>query len=296
MAEPPDQESAAGGGGLIGPSNLTAVASGPFGALGVNDAYDIATAIIPRLRAQRVGTASGQAANGQSSTTLQATSLTRALVSPAFEHQRTHLLEGLHKEYLRGRGSEAFETLLLSRFTEAARALGSEWEQDQVTFSEVTLGIGRLQRLMHELADATHWSRPQASLERQSALLCAVPGEQHTFGVSMLAEFFRHEGWTVQTGLPTLDVNGSRERLGHLAGDHGFSIIGLGISSDRNLDSLGRTIEILRRRSRNPDVTIMLGGPLVAEEPDLARRFGADGAALDPREAIAIANASLAKR
>ena len=34
------------------------------------------------------------------------------------------------------------------------------------------------------------------------ALLVSVPGEQHSFGVTMVAEFFRRAGWDAWTGAP----------------------------------------------------------------------------------------------
>ncbi|MFK7916295.1 MAG: hypothetical protein AB8B93_20445, partial [Pseudomonadales bacterium] len=46
------------------------------------------------------------------------------------------------------------------------------------------------------------------------------------------------------------------------------------------------TIRLLRRLGVNRDMKIMLGGPLLAREPGLVNRMGADATAADAAEAL----------
>ena len=78
------------------------------------------------------------------------------------------------------------ESIFLDLLSPAARILGRQWEDDVITFTDVTIGLSRLQRLMRRLAAV---SRPAgAAVDRGSVLLTAVPGEQHLFGVLMLED------------------------------------------------------------------------------------------------------------
>ena len=102
-------------------------------------------------------------------------------------------------------------------------------------------------------------------------LLTIIPGEQHSFGLSMVAEFFRRAGWNLCTG-----PFASHQELTSLVHNHWFDIVGFSVSSDRRLDELKKDIHDIRRDSRNRNVGIILGGPMVIAQPDLVASMGAD--------------------
>ena len=49
----------------------------------------------------------------------------------------------------------------------------------------------------------------------------------------------------------------------------------------------------MRKAAANPQLFVMVGGPMAAQMPDLARLCGADAVACDARAAVDAANASL---
>ncbi len=98
----------------------------------------------------------------------------------------------------------------------------------------------------------------------ESALLTTIPGEQHSFGLSMVAEFFRRAGWNLCTG-----PFSSHQELTSLVHNHWFDVVGFSVSSDRRLEELKQDIHDIRRDSRNKNVGIMLGGPMMARDPGL---------------------------
>ena len=89
------------------------------------------------------------------------------------------------------------EDVFLDLLAPCARWLGEMWEDDSYDFSQVTIGLWRLQRVLHEHGSRFNQvARPDADSHR--ALMGAVPGAQHTFGVVMAAEFFSRAGWDVE--------------------------------------------------------------------------------------------------
>jgi len=88
----------------------------------------------------------------------------------------------------------------------AARLLGDLWEQDLCTFVDVTVAVGRLQQALRDIS-ARQSFRPADGESVRRVLLVPAPGEQHTFGLAMVAEFFRRGGWDVIGGYhdPAID-------------------------------------------------------------------------------------------
>ena len=100
-------------------------------------------------------------------------------------------------EALRARGIP-LERLYLDLFAVVARRLGQLWTEDLCSFADVTVGLVRLQGLVREYSPAFMPS-VEGRDPRRSALLIPVPGEQHTFGLAMVAEFFLRAGWEVHS-------------------------------------------------------------------------------------------------
>jgi len=174
-----------------------------------------------------------------------------------------------HVEELLARGI-AVESIFLDLLAPAARQLGELWESDAADFATVTLGVGRLQMIMRRLGDR-FVEETNHGHAGESVLLTVIPGDQHSFGLSMVAEFFRRAGWNLCTG-----PFSTHQELTSLVHNHWFDIVGFSVSSDRRLDALKRNIQDIRRDSRNQNVGIIIGGPMVIAQPDLVASVGAD--------------------
>jgi MerR family transcriptional regulator, light-induced transcriptional regulator len=167
------------------------------------------------------------------------------------------------------------ESVFLDLLAPTARHLGTLWESDATDFANVTLGVGRLQLIMRQLGEV-FFEQGVRSDGGKSALLTTIPGEQHSFGLSMVAEFFRRAGWNLCTG-----PFSSHQELTSLVHNHWFDVVGFSVSSDRRLEELKQDIHDIRRDSRNKNVGIMLGGPMMARNPGLVASMGADMMSLD---------------
>jgi methanogenic corrinoid protein MtbC1 len=75
-----------------------------------------------------------------------------------------------------------------------------------------------------------------------------------------------------------------------------FAVIGFSVSCTSRMDTLATSIRRVRRVSRNPAVSIMVGGPAFVEHPELVALVGADATATDARQAALQAEALLALR
>ena len=94
------------------------------------------------------------------------------------------------------------EKIYLDLLAPTARYLGELWDEDLCNFTDVTVGLGRLQRVLRvlrELSPALGRGMEHPAPGRR-VLLLPSPGEQHTFGLVMAAEFFRSAGWDVSGG------------------------------------------------------------------------------------------------
>lgn len=189
---------------------------------------------------------------------------------------------------LREQGIDA-EALFLHLLAPAAAHLGEWWEQDVCSFVEVTAGMWRLQDALHCLgrafqAPALHALAPSRS--GPCILLVPLPGEQHTFGLSMVHEFFRRAGWNAWTGPVS-----SRAELAATVRRQWVDVVGFSFGSDDRLEAARAEIQAVRLASRNPALAVMVGGPPFVASPDLAASIGADGTAENGAQAVAAASA-----
>jgi methylmalonyl-CoA mutase cobalamin-binding subunit len=115
----------------------------------------------------------------------------------------------------------------------------------------------------------------------RSALLVGAPGDQHTFGVFVLQEFFRRAGWDVHGG-----ALGSSDELLNLVAGQGFDVIGLSVSNSVDLGDLASLVRTVREAARPHAPLIMVGGRFFLECPQCIGEVGADATAQDGRRAI----------
>lgn len=190
---------------------------------------------------------------------------------------------------LRERGVST-EGLYLQLLAPAARELGRMWEDDECLFSDVTVAVGRLQRVMRSLSpdfardlDVPHDGR--------RILLAVAPGEQHTFGLAMVAEFFRRGGWDVIGGYhdPSFDPVACLQR-------EWVDVLGVTCSAEGRFEPLKSWVAEMRRSSCNQALGVLVGGAAFAHDAERFRDVGADGTAVDGLQALAAAERLLDTR
>jgi methanogenic corrinoid protein MtbC1 len=171
------------------------------------------------------------------------------------------------------------ETLCLELLAPAARHLGALWDDDQCSFADVTIGLLGLQQALYAVTPATGEANPDRA-DRRRILLAQVPGDQHSFGLSMVQTFFERAAWHVTTapGASLADLVRQVRRTW-------FGIIGLSAGGTVQMESLTHGLAQLRQASCNRDVRLMVGGPVFTLQPELVRQVGADATAADGLQA-----------
>ena len=192
-------------------------------------------------------------------------------------------------ERLRSAGC-SLESIYLDLLAPAARELGDLWTQDLCSFSDVTIGTGRLQQLIRHL-NPRLGEEIDIQHDGRRALLLPAPGEQHTFGITMVADFFTREGWEVVGGVsrPGLDPVA-------LVSKEWFDVVGFSVGHITRIESLAIMIAEIRRVSRNRAIGVLAGGPALIDHPELVGPLGVDATALDGREAPQVAQRLLGER
>jgi len=176
------------------------------------------------------------------------------------------------------------EDVLLDLMGPSAQLMGEYWRTDAIDFVAVTVGVSRLQTMMRDMCRPGHRDAVIAP-KPQSILLASVPGDQHTFGVFLLEEMFRRDGWTVVTS--ALDTS---DDLINLVAAEKFDVVGFSLGREELLSGLREDIKAVRESSQNNNVTILAGGICLQSQPNIAYEIGADGTALDGRGAVDLAN------
>jgi methanogenic corrinoid protein MtbC1 len=189
-------------------------------------------------------------------------------------------------ESARERGVSA-AALYLELLAPAARRLGELWDEDRCDFTQVTIGTMRLQQVLRAISSDLLAARPRDA-RTSRILLIPAPGEQHTFGLVMVAEFFQRAGWSVAGGPCSVGV----DPVGMVRGT-AFDMIGISVGSATRLDAVAGLIRAVRRASRNRAIGVMVGGPVVTEHPEVVAQVGADATAADAHQAVVRAQALL---
>ncbi len=187
-------------------------------------------------------------------------------------------------EDLRRRGV-TLESIYVDLMAPAARHLGVLWLEDRCDFVTVTLGLSRMQQLLSALGTASGPER--LTPDRSSkALLTTIPGDQHTFGLYMVAEFFRRSGWDVWGGVPE-----GPSSVVQFVRDDWFDVVGLSVSLQGSLPDLAETVGQIRKCSRNDRISVLLGGSAFHGNQHAAEDFGAHAIIANGKQAVARAQA-----
>lgn len=170
------------------------------------------------------------------------------------------------------------DTIYLGYLACAARRLGERWDADQTTSAQMTIAAGRIYAIMRGLRLAfasDQWMKPN----QLRAMFASTPGETHTLGVTMAADYFRRRDRHVdlRTGMTHHELIGASEQAD-------YPVIGLSASSERSIFPLARLIVALRISS--PAAWIMVSGKILDVVPDVQELVDADGIATDAESAL----------
>jgi methanogenic corrinoid protein MtbC1 len=182
-------------------------------------------------------------------------------------------------------GGMSADILYHAYIAEAARRMGQRWERDEATAAEVILGAGRIYAILRELRTvflAEQLVMPPGA----EAVLASVPGEVHGIGATIAADTLRRKGWDI-TLLLGLGHSAPVEEITRLKP----TMVGLSLAQSSMTFAVARLIVALRVRC--PQVWVLVGGPVIADDPDVARIVDADAGARSIEEGVDLLDAQL---
>ena len=181
------------------------------------------------------------------------------------------------------------EHIFLELITPTARSLGTRWEDDTLDFTQVTHGLVQLHSITHAIGFA-YDEGPRIQGDVKRVMIASAPGSEHLLGPTIVSEFFRREGWQV-----VVEISPSAKELAQTVAGEWFDTVGLSVSINQQLTDLDGLVAKIRHSSRNPRLSVLLGGPIFTVRDFDASAFGADGICTDAKDAVAMALASLPK-
>ena len=190
-----------------------------------------------------------------------------------------------HVDRLTGAGVP-LERIYERHISDAARRLGALWETDELTFSEVSIGLSRLQMILRQTSPR-FVAGTCARRNAPAALFSVAPGETHVLGVSIVAEHFARAGYSTR-----IDLTPEIDTLAEQASDPRIRIVGLSVSASRFLPQLKAAIAAIRARAAH-DVLILAGGHAFQSSVGETVLTGADHIAASPQEALRLTESFL---
>lgn len=151
----------------------------------------------------------------------------------------------------------------------AADRLGTDWQEDGLSFADVTIGALRLQAL---LGEATMQVRMDSFHHNAHMLaMVIVPrGEQHFLGAQVVAAQLRRLGCDV-----VMSYDESLGMLGARLSAESPDLLLITCCSEETVESVARTVQTIRKALHNSP-PIFLGGGMVNDKKNLIERTGVD--------------------
>lgn len=162
---------------------------------------------------------------------------------------------------------------------EAALRLGVAWEEDCMSFTEVTVGTARLQSILREVSSG--WAADETNGTSTASVLLLLPNaEQHTLGPMVLMSKLRRLGVSVCLRLATNDIG-----LKQLLRERRFDGVMISLGCEDRLEAGRNLVKTLRDIAGRP-LPIVVGGAVLSRRADVMEVTMADAVTNDVEEAL----------
>ncbi len=168
-----------------------------------------------------------------------------------------------------------------------ARRFGEGWLDSGHSFAEVTIAVSRLQAWLRDL-DGPLLDDP-FRLDAPEILLIVPEGCHHTLGAMVAMSRFRRLGALVR-----LSLGQDARAIGTLMRRQRFDMVAVSAAGNEDLEFLHAILDQVRSGAGSPP-PVVVGGPILAHNPDAAALIGADHASSDPEEALALCGLTISR-
>ena len=172
------------------------------------------------------------------------------------------------------------DAIVLDLIPRIARKLGDQWVSDSLSFTEVTIATGRLQKLIYSLDHLFQETRTHAPTAH-SIFVSASPGSHHTLGPLILSNYFTWAGWNVHN-----ESTPTQEGIQARVANQKLTAIAISVADYDQLDQLPKLIQSIRNKSLNPAIIVLTGGSLYNSDAMSFGHIKADIKSNTPVEAL----------
>jgi methanogenic corrinoid protein MtbC1 len=146
------------------------------------------------------------------------------------------------------------------------------WDEDRITFVDVTRGSWTMQHLLYLLSPSFVQGGEKSRIAMQlRCLMTLVPGSHHSIGLLIASEYFRRRGWQVSSS-----VDWSRAEILNALSSQWFDAFFLSVSTQVAASQAQALISAARKLSLNPGIKVFIAGSQLSRDAGLALRVGAD--------------------
>jgi len=167
-------------------------------------------------------------------------------------------------------------------FQPVQREIGRLWQINKISVAQEHFCSAATQLVMSQLYPYIFSSRKNG----KRFIAASVGNELHEIGLRMVADFFEMAGWDTYY----LGANTPSESIIKAVKQTNPDIIGLSATITFNLKNLKELIRAIRAEKLKINSKILVGGYPFNTSPDLWKKVGADGYALDAESALKFAD------
>jgi methanogenic corrinoid protein MtbC1 len=170
--------------------------------------------------------------------------------------------------------------LYLDVLQPSLREIGRLWQQNELTVAEEHLATAISQIIMARTY--TEEMRRVMTSREQTLVAACADDERHEVGLRMVCDLLERDGWDVSY----LGASVPADSLAQLVREKRPDVLLLSASTAPQLPLLRTMIEKVHEASPADPPYVLVGGRPFLDDPDLARRIGADATAVDARAAL----------
>ena len=178
--------------------------------------------------------------------------------------------------------------LYLEVIAPAMHEIGRLWETARISVAQEHLSTQITQSVIAALSLRLLEGEPVGA--GRAAVVSASPGERHSLGPQMVADFLEAQGW----GVLFLGPDTPTESLVDLVSEREAEVVALSTALPMHLLSVTRTCQLLSQLPHQP--YIVVGGRAYGGDHAQARAVGADAFADDPRQLLRLLAARFGPR
>jgi MerR family transcriptional regulator, light-induced transcriptional regulator len=176
-----------------------------------------------------------------------------------------------------GRGM-SIKDIYLDVFQRSQREIGRLWQTNQVSVAQEHYCTAATQMIMSQLYPYIFASERKG----RCMVVSCVGGELHEIGARMVADFFEMEGWDTYF----LGANTPKESVLRTIAEREPDVLAVSATMTFHIDQVSDLIAEFHRAGLDRRTKVLAGGYPFNIAPGLWKSVGADGYALDARQAL----------